>query len=112
MKYWIKAIAFDSLLALALYAWLVEGMEGAGRVALFFLWFTAVMRILVGLLGNKTMFKEVRPTGFGVYHAVSDLVVVCLIVWVEHLWLGAILAIGYFLVEAARQKEPAVKEAA
>jgi len=110
MKYWIKAVAADLLIAWALYAWLALEFEGAGRVALFVLWFVGVARVLIGILGDKSWFKEKRPVGFGVYHAATDFAVVCLMVWFEQIALGTTLALGYFLIETAGNKEPKSKE--
>lgn len=104
--YWIKAIFFDALLVGALYLWLVLGMDGAGRVAVFSLWFIAVLRILIGLCSNKSLFKEPRPKGFKAYHCLTDLAVVLFLAWIDRPVLAALLAVGFFMFEAAREREP------
>ena len=114
MKYWAKAIFFDALLAGVLYAWLALGFEGAGRVAIFYIWTVMVLRVLVGLVANKAMFKEVRPKGFIVYHALTNVAVIGLLAWIERPVLAALAVVGFIAMEAAREREPkaaAIQEA-
>ena len=112
MKYWIKAVSGDVVLAVFLYAWLALDIEGAGRVSVFFLWAIAILRILIGMVADKSMFKSMRPKGFGVYHGATDVAVIAVLVWFGHPWLAGFLATGYLMQEAAREREPKAKKEA
>jgi len=106
-RYWLTAILPDAAIIGLFYAWQVVGLEQAANVVVFWLWFVAVTRSIVGIAADKTLFaKNPRPAGFDLYHGITEFVTVSALVWFGFFWLGAIYLISALLMEGVRNREP------
>lgn len=112
-RYWLTSIGSDALLLALFYAWQVENVEQAGNVVVFWCWFIAIVRVLCGMVADKSLFSDKpRPAGFGWYHAVTDVAMISALVWVGFLWLPALYLFGAIMMEGARKREPKEKKVA
>lgn len=106
-KYWSTAIITDALLVALFYVWQVNGIEQAGNVAVFWVWFMVVIKILAGASADKTTFADKpRPAGFVWYHAVTEVALISALVWVGYVWLPAFYLLGSLMMEGARNRKP------
>jgi len=107
LRYWLISINVDLLILCLFYVWRFEGIEQAGNVVVFWLWFVTVVRTLIGFACNKKMFAEQkRPAGFGWYHAITEIALITALVWIGYILLPALYLLGLSLSEAARNREP------
>ena len=106
-KYWAVAVVSDLLLAALFYAWLAEGIEQAGNVAVFWMWVLSIISLLAGFTADKTTFeKEPRPDGFSWYHAATEICFISAFVWCGFVWLPAVRVVSLIAMEGARNREP------
>ena len=107
ITFWAKAIALDLFIFTLFYIWIAHGIEAAGSVIVFWLWFLSIVRILVGFSADKSSFdRNPRPSGFGGYNLLTEVTTISALVWMGYMWLPAIYLLGVLLVEAARKHDP------
>lgn len=109
-KKYYGVLAFDFFWMAMAYLWLVEGVQGAKNVFIFSMWLFGVIAVLGGLTLDKSSIKDDRPKYFYIWHALTDLAIVSICAWNGHFWLACVYAMGHFMMEAARQREPKEKK--
>lgn len=106
LTFWSIAILVDTLMLALLYVGIAGGKEAAMSVAVFWGWALAIFGILTGLIADKTMFKNVRPSGFIPYYVVTEVVIMSAFVVAGHVWLAAMRLCSDVLCEGARKRDP------
>lgn len=113
LVYWTRAVLSDALIVALFYAWQAEGIEQAGNVAVFWVWFLAISKSLGAWSLDKTSFADrPRPAGFIWYHGLTEFVTVSALVWFDFIWLPVVYLIGTLAMEGARNREPKAKAVA
>lgn len=108
-KAWISTMIEVVMLVTFFYLWQFEGQEGAGNVLTFYLWALAVMSILIGIFGNKSLFKDdFRSSAFVAWKWVKLAIMIGAMTWIGMVWLPAAMLAGSLLLAGARRREPKV----
>lgn len=106
IKYWAKAIATDFAVFGLLAYHMVTGSVGALNAFLVWTWFVVVVSILFGFVGDSSMVKGKRPPGFGVYHKVTEMLLVLAIAWAGMTGLAGLRLVAAIMCEVGRDRKP------
>lgn len=113
LRYWLKAILVDAVVFGTLLYHMETGSEGAARAFQVFGWFFTLLMLFFGFFGDKSMLSGVeRPRGIKTYHLVTEVLLVGLMAWAGFSALAAFRLLAVPMAEAAREREPKVKEPA
>ncbi|PLP96942.1 hypothetical protein [Cupriavidus pauculus] len=113
MRYWLKAILIDAAVFGTLWYHMDTGSEGAARAFQVFAWFFTLLLLFFGLFGDKSQLSGIqRPKGMKTYHYITEILLVWLTAWAGMWVLAAFRLLATLLAEAARDREPKVKEPA
>ena len=110
LKYWLKALSIDMALAIAIVAWKGNGIEGAGNIAVTWLWLTSSLAFLFGILCDKTAFKQARPAGFKTYRFATEAALFGVLTFYGLIGLSVFRFASLMLLEVARIREPKAKK--
>lgn len=107
ITYWATALVSDSALFAGLYFGVTLPLEQLVSLVVFWAWAGTTLCLIVGLLGDKTVFKmHPRPKGFAAYHWATEIGMISAFVVLGYLWLPIARLVGVMLVEGARNREP------
>jgi uncharacterized membrane protein YhaH (DUF805 family) len=99
MKNVIQWLLFNTFLVLTLYVGIVLEIEGARRLGLFAVWFSAVVCLLVATAECK---KKLKPRGYPAWlNVVVDTAIVGFLVWHGYVVTGAVCLLGLIVYEDA-----------
>lgn len=110
LLYWIKSILADALIYALAYFYLAHSINSALDVLTFWCWTITIIRAFAGWTCDKTTFeKNPRPSGFNIYHGITEILLISFLVFVGCTVLASFYLIALILIEGARNRDPKAK---
>lgn len=95
---WMISLAISAATFSCLYAWKVHGINPAGNLFLFWMWFVAVMGCVLLFMPRKYMAKTTYPQSplLGALFRIEGGILIALLVWFGNFVLAVFFVIGLF----------------
>lgn len=95
---WLISLAISAATFSCLYAWKVHGIDPAGNLFLFWMWFVAAMGCVLLFTPRKYMSKTTYPKNsfLAALSWIEGLILIALLVWFGSFVLAVFFVIGLF----------------
>lgn len=111
MKKLLFQLAYVAAGLACAYAWLYEGVDGAGNLLLGWLWIVTPMAVVFAIAPVSKPSEPPSPALRAIWQT-GDIVLLAMFLWFGHFGYGALLCVSMLCVAIWRKKEDDARAAA